>query len=169
MQQTPQAQALVAEIRAANPSLPQLTIEQFAREYLESGTALPQMGVAASGTMLLKAVPKGDVVSQYTGFWMSPLQAQAIATMKPDQIGQLLGLPAAQAANIIKNGIDFYAIAPKVGTFPKVFISNVAPTSQAGVVMPGGAQQVIVPNRGLWTAPAVMDPFSLRPTERTDA
>lgn len=103
--------------------------------------------------MLIKIVPKGESVSPYTGYWMSPQQAQAMTTMTPEQVGQVLGLPAAQAANILKNGMDVYSIMPKAGSTPNVFVSNVARTTQGAVSMPGGAQQVIVPNRSLWTTP----------------
>lgn len=132
--------------------------------YIESGTAIPQMGIATPGSTLIKVVPKGDTVSPNTGYWMSPQQAQAIATMTPEQAAQRLGLPAAQAANVIKNGMDFYAITPKAGVIPKVFVSDVASTAQGTVAMPGGAQQVIVPNRSQWTSPTPVNPFTLRPT-----
>jgi filamentous hemagglutinin len=92
---------------------------------------------------------------------MSPQQAQAIAAMTPEQAGQALGLPADMAANILKNGMDFYAITPKSGMTPNVFVSNVAGTTQGAVTMPGGAQQVIVPNRSQWTTPALVNPFNL--------
>jgi filamentous hemagglutinin len=60
--------------------------------------------------------------------------------------------------------MDFYAITPKVGVMPNVFVSNVASTAQGAATMPGGAQQVIVPNRSLWTAPTPVNPFTLRST-----
>ena len=81
--------------------------------------------------------------------------------MTPEQAWQVLGLPAAQAANIMRNGMDFYAITPKAGVTPNVFVSNVASTTQGAVTMPGGAQQVIVPNRSLWTTPTPVNPFNL--------
>ncbi|MFC5459275.1 hypothetical protein [Massilia niabensis] len=161
--QTPVAQALKNEIQAANPNLPQSAVERFTREYIESGSGLPQPGIAAQGTVLLKVVPKGESVSPYTGYWMSPQQARAISSMNPEQVGQLLGLPSAQAANILKNGMDVYAIMPKVGTTPSVFVSNVASTTQGKVAMPGGAQQVIVPNRSLWTTPKPVNLITLHP------
>jgi filamentous hemagglutinin len=160
----PVAQALKNEIQAGNPNLPQSAVERFAKEYIESGSNLPQVGIAAPGTILLKIVPKGDSVSPYTGYWMSPQQARAISTMAPEQVGELLGLPAAQAANILKNGMDVYAIMPKAGATPNVFVSNVARTTQGAVTMPGGAQQVIVPNRSLWTTPKPVNLMTLRPT-----
>jgi filamentous hemagglutinin len=160
MMQTPVAQALVKEIQAGNPALPTSVVERFAKEYIESGSNFPQAGMAAQGTTLFKVVPKGDSVSPYSGYWMSPQQAQSIATMAPEQAGQLLGLPAAQAANILKSGMDFYAISPKAGVMPNVFVSNVAATTQGAALMPGGAQQVLVPNRAQWTTPIQISPFS---------
>jgi filamentous hemagglutinin len=160
--QTPLAQALKNEIQAGNPSLPPSTVERFAAEYIESGSSVPQVSIVSQDTMLIKIVPKGESVSPFSGYWMSSQQAQAIATMTPEQAGQLLGLPAAQAANILKNGMDAYAIMPKNGATPNVFVSNVAGTAQGAVTMPGGAQQVIVPNRSLWTPPMPVDLSTLR-------
>nr|WP_061301690.1 hypothetical protein [Janthinobacterium agaricidamnosum] len=158
---TPQVQALIKEIQAGTPTLSQSAAERFARTYIESGNSLPQTGIATQGSILVKAVPKGDNVSPYSGFWMSPQQARAIATMSPEEAGKVLGLPAAQAGNIQKNGIDFYAITPKPGMTPNVFVSDVAKTSQGAATMPGGAQQVIVPNRAQWTTPVPVNPFIL--------
>ena len=159
--QAPQAQALIKEIQAGNPNFPSNAVETFAKEYLESGTFLPQAGIATSGSTLVKVVPKGDGVSSASGYWLSPQQAQAVATMTPDQAGKVLGLPAAQVANMLRNGVDFYAITPKPGVTPNVFVSSVANTSQGAVSMPGGAQQVIVPNRTQWTVPVPVNPFKL--------
>ncbi|PTB20309.1 hypothetical protein C9I57_14705 [Trinickia symbiotica] len=159
--QSPQAQALAREILAGSPNLTDQQLKGLVAGYIESGSTLPSMGQAAPGTILIKVVPKGDGVNPVSGYWMSPQQAQAIATMTPEQVGQILGLPAAQAANILRNGMDFYAITPKAGSTPNVFVSNVAGTAQGSATMPGGAQQVIVPNRGQWTAPTKVNPFAL--------
>jgi filamentous hemagglutinin len=164
--ETPQAVALVKEIQAGNPGITTRDAIDYATGYIGSGTALPIAGIAAQGSNLVKAVPKGDRVSDFSGYWMSPQQAREIAIMTPEQAGRLLGLPAAQAANILKNGMDFYAITPKVGATPKIFVSNVAGTTQGAVTTPGGAQQVIVPNRSLWTAPLQVNPFTLIPRGR---
>jgi filamentous hemagglutinin len=161
--QTPVAQALKNEIQTANPHLSQSTIERFAKEYIESGSSLPQPGIAAPGTVLIKVVPKGESVSPYSGYWMSPEQARAIRTMTPAEVGKVLGLPSTQAAHILKNGMDVYAITPKSGITPNVFVSNVAGTTQGAMTMPGGAQQVIVPNRSLWTAPKPVNLVTLKP------
>lgn len=93
---------------------------------------------------------------------MSPEQARSIATMTPEQAGQALGLPASQVAKILNGGMDFYAITPKVGVQPKVFVSDIAPTTQGNLNTAPNAKQVIVPNRGQWTTPAPINPFSIK-------
>ena len=42
-----------------------------------------------------------------------------------------------------------------------IFVSEVAPSSQGTITMPGGAEQVIVPNRSQWTNPVQIDPSKL--------
>lgn len=106
-------------------------------------------------------MPSGQPVTSTSGYWMSPEQARVIATMSPEQAGQALGLPASQAANLLKNGMDFYAITAKPGTMPRVFVSDIAPTTQGTVVTAPSAQQVIVPNRNLWSAPKPINPATL--------
>lgn len=93
---------------------------------------------------------------------MSVEQARAVATMTPEQASKALGLPAEQAWKILKDGVDFYAITPKVGGTPKVFVSEVASTQQGKVTTVTNAQQVLVPNRSLWTEPKPIDPLTVR-------
>ncbi|WP_338860674.1 hypothetical protein [Mycetohabitans rhizoxinica] len=162
MMQSPQAQALIREIRIGNPGMSEERVTEIAQRYMRSGANLPQMGTAAPGATLVKVVPKGDSISPYSGYWMSLEQARAITTMTPEQAGRVLGLPAAQAANMMSKGVDYYVITPKAGVAPNVFVSEVAGTLQGMVTMPGGAQQVIVPNRGQWIEPFKINPFTLR-------
>jgi filamentous hemagglutinin len=159
---SPQMLALVAEVRKGSPQLKLEAAREFAAEYIKSGKALPRKSIVAPGSALVKVVPKGEGVSPYSGYWMSPKQAREIAVMQPEEAVRILGLPAAQAAKIQKNGLDFYAITPSPGATPTVFVSNVAGTSQGLVVMPGGAQQVLVPNRSQWTNPNAVNPFDLQ-------
>jgi hypothetical protein len=157
---TSQAQALVMEIKTASPGLSNLMATNIAKEIIESGVNLPQSGVAASGTVLIKVVPKGAAVSEFSPYWMTPAQASRIATLPPEQVGQLLGLPAAQSASMLRNGLDFYAISPSTGVQPKIFVSQIAPTTQGVLVTAPNAQQVIVPNRNQWTrAVQITPPF----------
>lgn len=159
---TPQVQALIKEIQAGNPNMSLDKAKIYAEGYIQSSTSLPNPAIATQGSVLVKAMPAGQSPSAFTGYWMSPEQARAIATMTPEQASQVLGLPASQAANIQKNGLDFYAITPKPGITANVFVSSVAETSQGTTSMTGGAQQVIVPNRNQWTTPIAVNPFSLR-------
>lgn len=160
--QTSQVRALVDEIRAENPRMDEAKFDGIVREIIASGSSLPAPAVAAQGSVLIKVVPKGDAVTPYTPFWLSPEQARAIATMTPEQAGQALGLPAAQAAKMFNSGMDFYAITPKSGATPKTFVSGIAPTTQGAVSTAPSAQQIIVPNRSQWSDPKLIDPFTLR-------
>ena len=159
--QMPQVQALVREIQAGNAGISIQTAIKYAQDYIVSGSTIPQASIATPGSTLIKVVPKGDGISPYSGYWISPQQAQAIAVMTPEKASQVLGLPATQAARISNSGIDFYAITAKAGVTPNVFVSKIASTAQGAVIMPGGAQQVIVPNRSLWTQPIAVNPFNL--------
>ena len=75
---------------------------------------------------------------------------------------QALGLPAAQAARMLQNGVEYYAITPKAGAKPMVFVSDVAQTSQGVVRTVPNTTQVIVPNRAQWSDPKPVDPATLR-------
>ena len=68
-------------------------------------------------------------------------------------ISQRLGLPAEQGIRGAQLGFDVYAISPKPGVIPTVFVSEVAPIKQGGYFAKGGALQTLVPNRELWTSP----------------
>ena len=159
---TPQAQAMIAELKAASPSLKDAEVDRYVRQWIQSGTTLPTVAVADSGTTLLKVVPKGDGVSPVTPFWVSPEQARALTSMSSEQMGKALGLPAAQAAKMLQNGVEYYAITPKPGTTPMVFVADVAQTSQGTIRTAPNTTQVIVPNRTLWSDPKPVDPATLR-------
>lgn len=153
---------MVDELRAANQRMPKAEFDEIVYDIIASGSTLPAPATATQGSVLIKAVPRGDTVTSYTPFWLSPEQTRAVATMTPEQAGQTLGLPAAQAAKMLGGGIDFYAITPKAGTTPKVFVSDIAPTTQGAVSTTPNARQVIVPNRSLWSDPQPINPFTLR-------
>lgn len=128
---------------------------------IESGTSLPVTATAAPGSLLVKVVPKGDGVTPYSPYWMTPEQARAIFVMTPDQAANALGLPAAQAAKMLEGGLDFFAITPKQGVMPKVFVSDIAPTAQGATTITPSGQQVLVPNRSLWSEPKKIDPLKV--------
>nr|WP_258194467.1 hemagglutinin repeat-containing protein [Paraburkholderia sp. BL18I3N2] len=158
---TPQAQELISQIMQANPNMSSQQAMIYASGYIESGTSLPQMTAVSTNTTLVKVVPAGSVVGPTSGYWMSEGQAQAISKMTPQQAAKALGLPATQAAQMLQNGLDYYAIAPKTGATPTVFVSDIASTTQGNMTTQPTAQQTIVPNRNLWTAPTKISPASL--------
>lgn len=160
--QSASAQALVKELSAANPALTQAEIQGVAAGMISSGASTPVIATATQGNMLIKVVPKGDGVNPVSAYWMSVDQARAIATMSPEQAAQALGLPAAQAARMLKNGLDFYAISVKQGATATVFVSPIAATTQGSVTTLPIAQQVIVPNRALWSEAKAINPWTLR-------
>ncbi|HEU4458231.1 MAG TPA: hypothetical protein VFR90_03845, partial [Methylibium sp.] len=159
---TPQAQALMREIAAGSPGLSPQRVIDYARDYIQSGTSLPVQSFATADTIAIKVVPRGEGVTDFSGFWMTPQQARVIATMSPTQAAQVLGLPAPQAARMQLQGMDFVAISPRTGVTPTVFTSEIARITQGGIAMPGGAQQLLVPNRSQWTPATPIDPATLR-------
>lgn len=64
-----------------------------------------------------------------------------------------LGIPAEQGVRGSVYGFDAFAMTPKPGATPVVFSSEVAPIVQGAYSARGGAQQILVPNRLLWTDP----------------
>ncbi|HNC79423.1 MAG TPA: hemagglutinin repeat-containing protein, partial [Rhodocyclaceae bacterium] len=159
---SPQIQSMIQELRAGSPALNIDEARNIVAQWVQSGSTLPTATTAAPGNMLIKAVPKGEIVTPYTPYWMSPEQSRAIAIMTPEQAGKALGLPAEQAWKIISNGLDFYFITPKTGTTPKVFSSDIASTGQGKVSNASNAQQILVPNRSYWTEPKPINPLTLR-------
>lgn len=79
-----------------------------------------------------------------------------------DQVSNVRGLPSDEAWKMLNGGVDYYAITPKTGTAPKVFVSDIAATTQGTNSTTASAQQVIVPNRTQWTDPKPVNPFTLR-------
>lgn len=108
------------------------------------------MGKAAPGATLVRVVPRGHSISPYSGYWLSPEQARAIATMTPEQAGRVFGLPAAQSANMMIKGVVYYAITLKAGVASNVFVipfvNQVAPygTTQGILLFGVGSKGVTV-------------------------
>ncbi|UCV08564.1 DUF637 domain-containing protein [Dechloromonas denitrificans] len=155
LMKSPQAQAIVAEYQAAG--LATLDAERFATNLLQTGTNLPSLMIIDQGAELIKVVPKnalgGDKISNFSPFFMTKQEFESLSKLPAAQIAQKLGLPAEQAIRGSQLGFDVYSMAPKLGTTPTVFISQIAPVEQGTYKAIGGAQQVLVPNRSLWTDP----------------
>jgi len=82
---TPQVKALSAELRVANPDMSAENVQRIVNGIVSSGSNLPIAATASFGSVLVKIVSKGEGVSSYTPFWMSPEQARATATMTAEQ------------------------------------------------------------------------------------
>ncbi|KAF1718808.1 XVIPCD domain-containing protein [Pseudoxanthomonas wuyuanensis] len=95
---------------------------------------------------LVKIVPAGDSVSPYSPFFARRSEFED-ALAKGHNLSERFGLPIKSEATVY----DVHEIRPKGAT--EVFVSRVAPTSELGgqVAKAGGAEQYLVPNRGLFT------------------
>jgi filamentous hemagglutinin len=152
---TPQAQAIIDSYMTAG--LSQDDAFRYAGNLINTGSNLPQSMVANQNTELIKVVPKGipngDTVGNYSPFFMTREQYNALSSVPVDQIANRLGLPAEQAIRGSQLGFDVYSMKPVPGSNPTVFTSQVAPVQQGAYSASGGAQQVLVPNRSQWTDP----------------
>jgi hypothetical protein len=123
----------------------------------QTGKALPTVLHAGPDIELIRIVPKGilggDTVGNYSPFFITRQQYEILSKLPAEQIASRLGLPVAQSVRGAQLGFDVYAMSPMPGTLPIVFISEVAPVQQGAYSAAGGAQQVLVPNRNLWTNP----------------
>ncbi|WEY39738.1 hemagglutinin repeat-containing protein [Paraburkholderia sp. SUR17] len=152
---TQQAQAVVDAYTAAG--VPLQDAQKYAAGLIETGTTLPTTLAVNADTELIKVVPKGtfggDSVSAYSPYFMTRAEYDALSKLPADQVAAKLGLPAEQAVRGSQFGFDVYSMTPRPGTDPQAFTSKVAPVQQGAYSAPGGAQQVLVPNRGEWTDP----------------
>ncbi|MDO8048789.1 hypothetical protein O3301_09950 [Janthinobacterium sp. SUN211] len=142
-------QQFLRELRAADPAAPAETIYARAVEQLASGSTLPD--VQAMSAALVKIVPHGQNVSPYSPYFTTSAQLQ-LASGKCASLADCFGLPLKSEAPLY----DVYQVMPK-GTV-SVFVSQVAPTEELGglVRRRGGAQQYLLPNRSLWSAPVLI-------------
>ncbi len=100
---------------------------------------------------LYKVVPADSPIGTQSAYWMTADELRALQ-QNPAAIPDRLALPNGSAST----RWDIYAIRPNEGAV--VFTSQVAParvTLQDGTVINrvGGGQQVIVPNRTLFSPP----------------
>ena len=142
-------QQFLRELRAADPAASADTIYARAVEQLASGSTVPE--VQAMSAALVKIVPHGQNVSPYSPYFTTSAQLQQ-ASGQCASLADCFGLPLKSEAPLY----DVYQIIPK-GTV-NVFVSQVAPTQELGglVRRKGGAQQYLLPNRSLWSAPVLV-------------
>jgi hypothetical protein len=155
LMQTKQVQSMINEyvMTGTNPK----DAVEFTKILLSTSTSIPQELIMRPGTELIKLVPKtalgGDTVGGYSPFFVTRSQYDALLKMPANKIADALGLPAEQGIRGSQLGFDVYSMTPKPGAAPKVFASQIAPVEQGSYSANGGAQQILVPNRSLWTDP----------------
>jgi hypothetical protein len=134
------------ELTIADPSANPRTIYDRALEQLASGTHVPNLETTTSP--LVKIVPQGQTVSQYSPFFTTSEELAAART-SGRSLADYFGLPIKSEAAVY----DVYQITPLREA--SVFISKVGPTSELnGLVQhAGGAVQYVLPNRAGWTQP----------------
>jgi hypothetical protein len=129
----------------------------IADSLVSTGVNLPAPVKMNAADELIKLVPKGtfggDLVGPKSPFFVTRAEFDRLAKLSVNEIASQLGLPAEQAIRGSQLGFDVYSMTPKVGTGPVVFESTIAPVSQGGYSAPGGAQQMLVLDRALWTDP----------------
>lgn len=143
---TPEGTLYWQRVAEADPSASALEVDKRVLEQLASGRELPRMEIFDEP--LVKLTPVGADVSSYSPFLARQSEVdEAFASGK--SLHDYFGLPAKSEA--ARYRLDaFRPLAPT-----EVFISHVAPTSELGgkVIRAGGAEQVLVPNRRLFTDP----------------
>lgn len=153
--QTTTAQVLVKEYVTIGTS--EAVATRRVRDLIQTGSTLPTQVTVGPGVELIKIVPKssagGDLFSLYSPFFVTRKEFDALSRLPVDEIAQRLALPAEQGVRGSQLGFDVYAITPKAGSTPRVFVSEIAPIEQGAYSASGGAQQVLVPNRSSWNVP----------------
>jgi hypothetical protein len=141
---TPEGMIYERRLIEANPTASLSRIRDRAIEQIRSGHDLPRMEVI--NEPLVKIVPTGERVSPYSPFFAKRSEFED-ALAKGHNLSDRFGLPIKSEATVY----DAYEIRPKGPT--ETFVSRVAATSELGgqVTKAGGAEQYLVPNRGLYT------------------
>jgi filamentous hemagglutinin len=150
-----QAQRLISEYVAAGVS-PTRAL-QYTSDLLKTGKELPIAMTANQGTELIKLVPKnivaGDSIASFSPYFITRAQYEDLAELPASEIAKKLGLPAEQGIRGSQLGFDVYSMTPIPGNTPQIFRSEIAPIEHGAYSASGGAQQILVPNRSLWTDP----------------
>ncbi|WP_353221227.1 hypothetical protein [Salinisphaera sp. S4-8] len=143
-----EGRTMLRELAKEDPNASLRTLNQRAKANLQSGRTLPQVGLAESGTELMKVVPRGERVGHHSPFFATREEMLKL-TQKPEKLADSLGLPASSESS----AYDLYSITPKPGRNPTIFTSEVAPTVEGSIRRQGGATQTVVPYRGDWSEP----------------
>ena len=146
-----EGRSLIAELRASGMSAAKA--EQYANGYIQSGSTIPVASIVEPGGSLVKIVPSGTVPSATTGYWTTQEALAAELENHAGQLGNRFGLPPSTAN---ASTYDIYKI--NANARATTFQSTIAGTtnSATGLTQGGGALQVIVPNRSLFSSPQLI-------------
>jgi filamentous hemagglutinin len=146
---TAEGREYLDQVIAGDPSADLSKILVRAVDQLGSGSDTPKM--LFTNSPLVKIVPKGQRVSDYSPFFTTEADLKA-ASKSGYSLADYFGLPIKSESTVY----DIYKISPSAPA--PVFVSKVAPTVELGGLMtrPGGAVQYVVPNRGPWSSPELV-------------
>ena len=122
---------------------------KYIKEMYMSGSTLPKVINVTDGMELYKIVPRNNVVHKGTPYWLTKNELIKIFNNKRG-IEDMLALPEGSCKGIY----DIYKITLKKDQDIKnirIFESRIAPSKQGTVKRKGGAKQILVPDRDIWT------------------
>lgn len=136
---------------AAEPNLRPDQIQDRVIGQIRSGRELPRMETIGTDEVFVKFVAEGFEPSEFSPYWARESAGNA-AVEAGENISQFYGLPVGSEAP----RYGMYRMTAREPT--EVFITTVAPTSELDglVSKPGGAEQVLVPNRKLFNNPELV-------------
>ena len=135
------------QLRNADPAADPAVISQRARDMIMSGKDVPE--ILNTTAPLYKIVPKDQKMTKYSLYFFDQNELNKIKSMDIGGIADYLALPNQS----IDSSYDIYKIIPKNRAGTKVFRSEIAPASQGSINKAGGATQILVPDRSLWSDP----------------
>jgi hypothetical protein len=119
-------------------------------EKMESGSTLPDAMSVNVGDKLYKVVPEGSMPGQYSAYFATEKELNALRGMSYDQISDRIGIPLESQQTLRFDVVEVTATRPTT-----VFDSVIARTTQNGYAQPGGGVQTLITDRGAFTDPIV--------------
>jgi hypothetical protein len=126
---------------------------RFTAQAVESGQALPAMRLAAPDEQFLRLTPVMDGGIGRGSYFMSRSTYDSLLGrgLDANAIAKELGLPLTSSMRARFSGFDVYSVTPNPGSLATVYESQTASVMNGPWRAPGGAWQVIIPNRANFT------------------
>lgn len=132
---------------------------KYIKEMYMSGSTLPKVINVTEGMELYKIVPKNSIVHDQTPYWITKTELIKIFNNEK-RIEDMLSLPEGSCKGIY----DIYKITLKKDQDIKnirIFESKIAPSRQGTIKRKGGAKQILVPDRNIWTDAVKIEEFKI--------